>query len=104
MSESLLPRLQRRKLHLIKSNFLFLIYGYGSLVLIINLSFGAVAGIVTGIKEYKQRKKEKKLKKRIEILEKKDVQKDAEKSNEPMETPSENGYYKPENPARFYAE
>ena len=75
------------------------------MVLIINLSVGAVVGIGSAIKDYKREKSKKKMKKRIEQLEKLEKEQHrTEQENEPIETPSEKGYYKPENPVRFYAE
>ena len=74
-------------------------------LLIINVSVGAVAGIASAVKAYKEKKSQKKMKKRIEQLEKNEKeQRRVEQENEPIQTPSEKGYYKPENPVRFYAE
>lgn len=58
--------------------------------LIVSISISAVAGIVTGIKEYKNQKAKKKLKKRLAQLE--------QARQLPLEvTPrSEDGYQKPE--------
>ena len=74
-------------------------------LLIINLSVGAVVGIGSAIKDYRQKRKEKKMKKRVERLEKLEKEKEEQQqAHEPIETPSEAGYYKPENPTALYAE
>jgi cell division protein FtsB len=81
------------------------------IVLLVNIGFGLIAGIASGVKAYKDKKAKKKEKKknlelqeRIVKLESEAVKAPEQKPSEPIETPSEDGYYKPENPRVFYAQ
>jgi hypothetical protein len=74
--------------------------------LIISLSVGVIVGIGNAIREYKAKKKAKKQRKidqkRIDELERKTSTEPAEQRT-PIETPSEDGYKKVDNPRAFFA-
>lgn len=67
---------------------------------IVSVGIGIVAGIGNAVDKYKAKKSKNKLKKRLDILEaEKKAREEAEAP--PIETPSENGYSKPEHNAPY---
>ena len=75
--------------------YLHIIYMDSLVGIIISAGIAVLGGIATGIDRYRERKARKKLKRRMERMEReKEEQQRAEQSQ--IETPSENGYYKPE--------